>query len=115
MIAHTMIPLHASQLSQDKSLHVLFDLMTNAWGQDPAAAEEHPEDDDEDLGPGAVEDAYPDLAEDSGVSGPGDASIDSELSALTQQLQILKSLGCNDLLRYAFDDLQAGYRLTCMS
>ena len=69
MIAHIMIPLHASQLSQDKSLHVLFDLMTNAWGQDPAAAEEHPEDDDEDLGPGAVED--PDLAEDSRVSGPG--------------------------------------------
>ena len=90
-----------SQLSQDKSLHVLFDIMTNAWGQDPPDADDEEPAEDDDALLAAAEDEYLDLEAGVGAAEPRDAAVDAELSALTQQLQILKSLGYKISLSYA--------------
>ncbi|CAE7310653.1 unnamed protein product [Symbiodinium necroappetens] len=78
---------------RDSSLHVLFDIMTQAWGEE--AAEPEPENDgDDDVI--AEEDAYPAAEGGSGVAeapaAAAEDTLDAEIQATQQQLQILEKL-----------------------
>ena len=78
---------------------MLFDLLTEAWGQDPNADEITTEEDDGFLGD-ALE--YPEPADDeealeaTGSGDSGDAhAVDVELNELAMQMAILQNLSCH--------------------
>ena len=73
--------------------------MTNAWGQNPEAAEDE---DGEEFGEARDEETYPDPdmdmrpseePVDEVVEAPADENLNQELDALSWQLRILQSLG----------------------
>ena len=81
--SHVAILCHTCLIAQDKSLHVLFDVMTENWGQDPPSMEE-PGDDE--IDEPCSSDAYPEACQE-------EDQPDEELAGMQEQIRILKRLG----------------------
>ena len=101
--------------AKDRSLHVLFEVMTQSWGQDPYVANDEegeeafeepggePSEEPEPSAPSAEADRgagpSPEGCDGAGGAGSAQQALDDELASLEWQLRVMQNLSTSDCTR----------------